>query len=67
MTICLSIMTACTAHQKGKQVVGGVGIAFLYLFLVVFAFAWVRKCLSCIQRSETNSPPMTDPDAISLP
>lgn len=42
MTMCVIIITACTANQAGKPVVGGTGIAFLYVFLVVFAFAWVR-------------------------
>ncbi|CAK7226490.1 hypothetical protein SBRCBS47491_006249 [Sporothrix bragantina] len=40
MTICMAIITACTAQQKGKPAVGGTGIAFLYIFLVCFAFAW---------------------------
>ncbi|KAI8985678.1 general substrate transporter [Trametes punicea] len=40
MAICVAIITACTAQQAGKPVVGGVGIAFVYVFLVVFAFAW---------------------------
>jgi MFS family permease len=41
MSICLSIITACTAQHAGKPVVSGVGIAFLYLFLVSFAVCWV--------------------------
>lgn len=40
MSLSVAIITACTAHQAGKPVVGGVGIAFVYVFLVVFAFAW---------------------------
>lgn len=41
MSISVAIITACTANQAGKPAVGGTGIAFLYVFLVVFAFAWV--------------------------
>lgn len=41
MSICLSIITACTAQHAGKPIVSGVGIAFLYLFLVSFAVCWV--------------------------
>ena len=41
MTACLSIITACTAQHEGKPAVSGAGIAFLYIFLVVFAFCWV--------------------------
>lgn len=41
MTISMAIITACTAQQAGKPAVGGTGIAFLYVFLVMFAFAWV--------------------------
>ncbi|KAI0793791.1 general substrate transporter [Fomes fomentarius] len=40
MTISVTVITACTAQQAGKPLVGGVGIAFVYVFLVVFAFAW---------------------------
>lgn len=40
MTISVTVITACTAQQAGKPIVGGVGIAFVYVFLVVFAFAW---------------------------
>jgi len=40
MSACVAIITACTANQAGKPAVGGAGIAFLYVFLVVFAFAW---------------------------
>ncbi|KAH9849895.1 general substrate transporter [Lenzites betulinus] len=40
MSISVAIITACTAQQEGRPIVGGVGIAFVYVFLVVFAFAW---------------------------
>ncbi|OBZ66743.1 Lactose permease, partial [Grifola frondosa] len=40
MAMSVAIITACTAQQAGKPVVGAVGIAFVYVFLVVFAFAW---------------------------
>ena len=43
MSCSLSIITACTAEHAGKPVVSGVGIAFLYVFLVSFAFCWVRQ------------------------
>ena len=46
MSICLSIITACTAQHTGKLVVSGVGIAFLYLFLVSFTFCWVSSPVS---------------------
>jgi hypothetical protein len=50
MSFCLSIITACTAQHAGKPVVSGVGIAFLYVFLVVFAFCWVRLFV-CVSHS----------------
>lgn len=40
MFLSVTVITACTAQQEGRPVVGGTGIAFLYVFLVVFAFAW---------------------------
>ncbi|KIH88827.1 hypothetical protein SPBR_06851 [Sporothrix brasiliensis 5110] len=40
MTVSMAIITACTAKQAGRPAVGGTGIAFLYVFLVCFAFAW---------------------------
>ncbi|KAM0258017.1 hypothetical protein ACHAQJ_004060 [Trichoderma viride] len=40
MTVSIAIITACTALQAGRPAVGGTGIAFLYIFLIVFAFAW---------------------------
>jgi len=40
MSISIAVITACTAQQKGKPSVGGTGIAFLYIFLIIFAFAW---------------------------
>lgn len=41
MSVSIAIITACTALQAGRPAVGGTGIAFLYIFLIVFAFAWV--------------------------
>ncbi|KAL7932838.1 general substrate transporter [Trichoderma chlorosporum] len=40
MSVSVAIITACTALQAGRPAVGGTGIAFLYIFLIVFAFAW---------------------------
>ncbi|OQV00862.1 hypothetical protein CLAIMM_06303 [Cladophialophora immunda] len=40
MSASVAIITACTANQAGKPAVGATGVAFLYVFLVVFAFAW---------------------------
>lgn len=40
MAISVAVITACTAQQADRPVVGGVGIAFVYVFLVGFAFAW---------------------------
>jgi len=40
MSASVAVITACTANQAGKPAVGGTGVAFLYVFLVVFAFAW---------------------------
>lgn len=40
MSLSVAVITACTAQQAGKPIVGGVGIAFVYVFLVVFAFSW---------------------------
>ncbi|RDX50831.1 general substrate transporter [Lentinus brumalis] len=40
MSLCVAVITSCTAQQAGRPVVGGVGIAFVYVFLVVFAFSW---------------------------
>lgn len=42
MSASVAVITACTANQAGKPAVGGTGVAFLYVFLVVFAFEWVR-------------------------
>lgn len=47
MTISIAIITACTAEQAGKPAVGGTGIAFLYIFLITFAFAWVCRPALC--------------------
>jgi hypothetical protein len=43
MSASVAVITACTANQAGKPAVGGTGVAFLYVFLVVFAFAWVSQ------------------------
>jgi hypothetical protein len=43
MSASVAIITACTANQAGKPAVGATGVAFLYVFLVVFAFAWVSN------------------------
>ena len=41
MALSVAGITACTAAtQAGRTAAGGVGIAFVYIFLVVFAFAW---------------------------
>ncbi|KEF59366.1 uncharacterized protein A1O9_04210 [Exophiala aquamarina CBS 119918] len=40
MSASVAVITACTARQAGKPAVGATGVAFLYVFLVVFAFAW---------------------------
>ena len=40
MALSVAVITACTAQQAGRPAVGGTGIAFVYVFLVVFAFAW---------------------------
>ena len=48
MTISMAIITACTAEQKGRPAVGGTGIAFLYIFLIAFAFAWVSASVHSI-------------------
>ncbi|KZT51093.1 general substrate transporter [Calocera cornea HHB12733] len=40
MVLCVIVIAACTANQVGHPVVGGIGIAFIYVFLAVFAFAW---------------------------
>ncbi|KDQ50703.1 hypothetical protein JAAARDRAFT_141556 [Jaapia argillacea MUCL 33604] len=40
MAASVAVITACTANQAGKPIVGAVGIAFVYVFLVVFAFSW---------------------------
>jgi len=48
MSASVAIITACTANQAGNPAVGGTGVAFLYVFLVVFAFAWVSE--TCFNR-----------------
>lgn len=57
MSICLSVITACTAQHAGKPIVSGVGIAFLYLFLVSFAICWVGYTLNIIGELVTNDTP----------
>lgn len=41
MSISVAIMTACTAQQASNPVIGVVGIAFLFVCLVVYAFTWI--------------------------
>ena len=36
---CVAIITARTVNQAGRPAAGNTGIAFMYVFLVVFAFA----------------------------
>ncbi|KAH0847431.1 Lactose permease [Fonsecaea pedrosoi] len=43
MSASVAVITACTANQAGKPAVGATGVAFLYVFLVVFAFAWQKS------------------------
>ncbi|EJU01219.1 general substrate transporter, partial [Dacryopinax primogenitus] len=38
--ICVTVIAVCTANQVGHPVIGGIGVAFIYVFLAVFAFAW---------------------------
>lgn len=40
MTLSMIIITAYTARQAGHPAIGGTGIAFIYMFLVSFAFGW---------------------------
>ncbi|KIJ69681.1 hypothetical protein HYDPIDRAFT_171710 [Hydnomerulius pinastri MD-312] len=40
MSISVAVIIACTAKQAGHPAVGLVGIAFIYVFLVAFAFVW---------------------------
>ena len=54
MTISMAIITACTAEQKGRPAVGGTGIAFLYIFLLAFAFAWVSPTVVCFNSINSN-------------
>jgi MFS family permease len=55
MSISIAVITACTAQQKGKPSVGGTGIAFLYIFLIIFAFAWVCLIQIAVPRSVNRS------------
>jgi sugar porter (SP) family MFS transporter len=43
MTISMVVITACTARQEGHPAVGATGIAFIYVFLVSFAFGWTPQ------------------------
>ena len=70
MSASVIVITACTANQAGKPAVGGTGVAFLYVFLVVFAFAWVSS--HHVSRSLSEAIMLinlqqTDPNAIPLP
>ena len=40
MSVSVAVIIACTAKQAGHPVVGIVGIGFIYIFLVAFAFVW---------------------------
>lgn len=40
MSISVAVITACTANQDGRPAVGATGVAFIYVFLVIFALAW---------------------------
>ncbi|EPT02814.1 hypothetical protein FOMPIDRAFT_1029123 [Fomitopsis schrenkii] len=40
MALCVVVITMCTALSPTHPRAGSVGIAFLYIFLVVFAFVW---------------------------
>ena len=40
MTVSVAVIIACTATQSGHPAVGLTGIAFIYVFLVAFAFVW---------------------------
>jgi MFS family permease len=53
MSFSMSIITACTAQHAGKPTVSGTGIAFLYIFMVVFAFCWVSNTFFSRERKQT--------------
>ena len=40
MSASVIILTACTANHQKSPVIGGVGVAFLYVFLAIFASTW---------------------------
>ncbi|KAH9947314.1 general substrate transporter [Amylocystis lapponica] len=40
MSICVILITVCTALTPNHPQAGSAGIAFLYIFLVVFSFVW---------------------------
>jgi len=40
MTISVAVIIACTATENGHIAIGYTGIAFIYVFLVAFAFVW---------------------------
>jgi hypothetical protein len=68
MSASVIVITACTANQAGKPAVGGTGVAFLYVFLVVFAFAWVSNYsieLTICHHPTDQS--FADTDAIAVP
>lgn len=48
MSVSVAVIIACTAEQAGHPAVGLVGIAFIYVFLVAFAFVWT-PCKSWIR------------------
>ncbi|TFK50630.1 general substrate transporter [Heliocybe sulcata] len=41
MSVSVAIMTACTAQQAKNPAIGVVGIAFLFIVLVIYAFTWI--------------------------
>ncbi|KZT21764.1 general substrate transporter [Neolentinus lepideus HHB14362 ss-1] len=41
MSVSVAIMTACTAEQAKNPVIGLVGIAFLFVCLVIYSFTWI--------------------------
>lgn len=49
MSASVAVITACTARQAGHPAVGATGVAFLYVFLVVFAFAWVSGSVNILR------------------
>jgi sugar porter (SP) family MFS transporter len=40
MSASVIVLTACTANHTKSPAIGGVGVAFLYVFLAIFAMSW---------------------------